>query len=357
MREAGDLAGGDLKARLKRAVIGTPDRPSGRRGRRWAAGVGLGALLGFLVLNVLAFNHARALTRFRTEGGRTPPTMVMSPATLVRVLVRGVDLPRPATRRTPADVAPDCRETTIAVGDGVELSAWYCDRGSTTPLVVIFHAYGGEKSAMVREAAAFLGMGASVLLVDFRGSGGSTESYTTVGVHEAADVAAVMAHTRSALAHTRVVLFGQSMGAAAILRAVARHDVRSDAVIIESVFDTMLNTVRNRFALVGLPAFPAAHLVVFWGGAQWGFNAFDHSPAADAASLRCPGLFMHGTNDPLATLAEGRRVFAAAAGPKEFVEFPSTGHQAYLAARPDLWLPAVERFMAQLRAGRPSSEF
>ena len=333
----------------------TVGAPRGTRRRRWVAGIGVAALIGFLALNVLAYNHARGLTRF-SHDARTPPTLFMSPGVLLRILVRGVDLPRPATRRKAADVAPDCRDLTIPA-DGVTLSAWYCDRGSTTPLVVIFHAYGGEKSAMVREAAAFLNMGASVLLVDFRGSGGSSESYTTVGVHEAADVAAVVRRVRAAFAHPRIVLFGQSMGAAAILRALARHDVRPDAVIIESVFDTLLKTVRNRFALVGIPSFPSAHLLVFWGGAQWGFNGFDHRPMADAASVRCPVLFMHGTNDPLATPADGRRVYEAVAGPKEFVEFPSTGHQAYLAARPDLWLPAVERFMAQVSAGRPSSEF
>jgi hypothetical protein len=69
-------------------------------------------------------------------------------------------------------------------------------------------------------------------------------------------------------------------------------------VILEAVFDTMLNTVRHRFHAMGIPAFPSAQLLVFWGGRQWGFDGFAHNPVQYAASLNCPSLFMHGANDP-----------------------------------------------------------
>ena len=100
-------------------------------------------------------------------------------------------------------------------------------------------------------------------------------------------------------------------GAAAILRAVSKNNITPDAVILEAVFDTMLGTVRNRFASMNVPSFPSAQLLVFWGGRQWGFNGFRHNPVDDAAALHCPALFMHGFDDPRATCAEGRRVFDA----------------------------------------------
>jgi hypothetical protein len=53
------------------------------------------------------------------------------------------------------------------------------------------------------------------------------------------------------------------MGAAAVLRAVARCGVQPDAIIVESVFDNMLNTVRHRFEAMGVPSFPGAQLLVF----------------------------------------------------------------------------------------------
>lgn len=60
------------------------------------------------------------------------------------------------------------------------------------------------------------------------------------------------------------------MGAAAILRSVHEHAIQPDAVILEGVLDTLLNTVRNRFGAMQIPSFPSAELPVFWGGRQWG---------------------------------------------------------------------------------------
>jgi pimeloyl-ACP methyl ester carboxylesterase len=70
-------------------------------------------------------------------------------------------------------------------------------------------------------------MGASVMLVDFRGSGGSSERYTTIGLREAEDW---RLPARYALAHLHTpfaVLFGESMGAVAILKAVRERSRRT----------------------------------------------------------------------------------------------------------------------------------
>ena len=58
------------------------------------------------------------------------------------------------------------------------------------------------------------------------------------------------------------------MGAASVLRSVHSCGVQPDAIIAESVFDRMLTTVRHRFELMGVPSFPCAELLVFWGGRQ-----------------------------------------------------------------------------------------
>jgi dipeptidyl aminopeptidase/acylaminoacyl peptidase len=269
--------------------------------------------------------------------------------TKAKLLVIGVKVPRPLGTEAPAALASNCRAITIQAPDAVELSAWYYNEGSTTPLVILFHGYTAEKTCMLQEAKLLLGMGMSVLLVDFRGSGGSSESYTTIGVCEAEDVAAVVDYANQALPHASTILLGQSMGAVAILRAVHTHAITPDAVILEAVFDTMLNTVRNRFALMKAPAFPAAELLIFWGGVQFGFNGFTHNPVDYATSLRCPVLFMHGTDDPRAKLSEGRRVFDAVPGEKIFKAFASVGHESYASTYPDEWGAAVQQLVEKVR--------
>jgi hypothetical protein len=298
--------------------------------------------VAFVTLNVLAYNHAYAMMHFTSQGGRTREPERLAGLVKFKVLVAGVNIPRPRSDVQPSAVDPECRVLIIGKPDGVRLAAWYCDRGSNTPLVILFHGYSAEKSSLIGEAKAFLALGASVLLVDFRGSGGSSESYTTIGVRESEDVAAVARYAREHLRHSRMIYFGQSMGAVAILRAIRDGGVSPDAVILEAVFDTMLNTVRNRFASMRVPSFPSAQFLVLWGGWQWRFNGFRHNPVDYAAHLRCPALFMHGSDDPRATLEEGRRVFDAAPGDKMFQTFQNTGHHSYVAVHRVEWTAAVE---------------
>lgn len=303
------------------------------------------AAAGFVLLNVLARNHANTMMHFTTGGARTAKPEALPFATKVKVLLMGVNVPRPVGARSSSELSAGCRLISIKCPDGVTLGAWYSDYGTGTPLVILFHGYAMEKSCLLSAARIFRELGMSVLLVDFRGSGDSSESYTTIGFDEAKDVAAVVRYARDNLPHPSIILFGQSMGAVAILRAIHAHGVKPDAVILEAVFDTMLNTVRNRFDAMGIPSFPSAELLVFWGGRRAGFNGFDHNPVEYAASVACPVLIMHGADDPRARLDEGRRVFAAVQGVKEFKIFPSTGHEAYVARFPAEWKQTVGEFI------------
>lgn len=316
-----------------------------KKTKRWPVAAVIIVVIGFVGLNILAYNHARSMMNFTSYGDRTSQPEALSVWQKTRVLLTGVNVPRPTGRRTPSDLAGDCRDLEISASEGVTLDTWYCDRGRSTPLVILFHGYSAEKTSLLTEAHALLKLGVSVMLVDFRGSGGSSESYTTIGVRESDDVAAAVSFAKEHLPHSCLILFGQSMGAVAILKAMQDHRVQPDAVILEAVFDTMLNTVRNRFQAMRLPSWPSAELLVFWGGRQWGFDGFRHNPVDYASSVHCPALFMHGHDDPRATLDEGRRVFDAVSGAKEFVVFDNSGHESYCAAHPGEWRDAVGKMI------------
>jgi hypothetical protein len=212
--------------------------------------------------------------------------------------------------------------------------------------VLLFHGHGGCKCALLREANALREIGYSTLLVDFRGSGGSSGSVTTIGAREADDVAAASAYARAHWPGQPLALFGQSMGAAAVLKAVA-SGTTADAILLECPFDRMLTTVEHRFELTGLPAFPLARLLVFWGGVQNGFDAFAHNPVEYAAGVRCPALLMHGARDPLVHTEEAEGIFAALAGPKRWELFAEAGHQSYCFKCPERWSAVVGEFLNQ----------
>jgi len=305
----------------------------------------------FAVLNLLAYKHARSMMHFTTEGAPTSKPEVLSFAEKIEVLLSGINIPRPNGSLATSGITNDYRSLTIPGVNGIRLGAWYYQAAGRAPLVLLFHGYAVDKAKLLPEAAAFREMNCSVLLVDFRGSGNSSESYTTIGYDEADDVVEAVAFAVDSLPHSRLILFGQSMGASAVLRAVGVLGVEPDAIIIEAVFDRLLSTVHNRFRIMGVPSFPAAELLVFWGGRQAGFDGFSHNPVDYAKGVSCPALFLHGTDDYRATIDEARSVFEAAGTANSFIEFHGARHESCLKSEPEQWKETIWSFLNEIAPG------
>jgi len=316
-----------------------------RKTKRWVLlGIGF-VLIGAIAANVLAYNHAKAMLRFSAARARTGPVEGLSFKEKVQVLVLGVDNPRPKSTLTPAQEGLPFEENLVPGPNGIKLATWYLPVPRASGLVILYHGYASEKSTLLENAKGFRELGYSTLLVDFRGSGGSSEAYTSVGYDEAEDVVATVGYAKAHFPPTKLVLFGHSMGGAAVLRAVGRLGVQPDAVIIEAVFDRMLTTVKHRFEAMHVPSFPSAWLLLFWGGKQLGFDAFQHNPVDYATGVTCPVLFFHGKEDARARVEEARRVFEEVRGPKEFREFSGSGHHSPVVKFPEEWKAAVKAFL------------
>ncbi len=120
-----------------------------------------------------------------------------------------------------------------------------------------------------------------------------------------------------------------------------------DAIILEAVFDEMLNTVENRFDVFGLPPFPAARLLIFWAGVQSGFSGFQHNPADYATSVDVPTLVIHGVHDTRVTQAQASHLYdRLGSADKQFVLFEQSGHADALVTSPAQWKRAVGQFLA-----------
>jgi alpha-beta hydrolase superfamily lysophospholipase len=311
----------------------------------WRLCGGMVFLAAVIAINVMAFLHAYAMTHFVEGGARTGGMKTLSPWQKGKVLLTGIRIPRPVCDATPADRGMDYQVYQMAGASGLQLEAWYIPVKDSRGLCVLFHGYAECKSQLLPEAQALRELGYDTLLVDFRGSGGSTGQVTTIGFHEADDVAVAVEFARRTLKAERPILFGRSMGAAAILRAVAVHGVEPRAVIVECPFDRLLSTARNRFATMGIPSFPCAELLIFWGGVQHGYSGFQHNPVEYAQQVRCPVLLMHGGLDPRVTRAQAQGVFSSLAGPKRFLVLENTGHEPCIAGNADRWREAIVDFL------------
>jgi pimeloyl-ACP methyl ester carboxylesterase len=109
----------------------------------------------------------------------------------------------------------------------------------------------------------------------------------------------------------------------------------------------MLQTAQNRFHALHVPAFPFANLLVFWGGVQNGFWAFDLDARAYATRIQTPTLLLYGLTDPRVTREETDAIYGALGGPKQRRYFAGVGHEPYHSKHRVAWRSTIQRFMQQ----------
>ena len=110
----------------------------------------------------------------------------------------------------------------------------------------------------------------------------------------------------------------------------------------------VLHTGTTPHVSLSIDAWPAADLVLFWGGRQLDLDPAENRPAADAAFVDRPGLVLHGSADPRATPAMARHVYDQLYGPKTLVTFDGAGHGPLVRYDPAKWEAAVAAFLADV---------
>jgi fermentation-respiration switch protein FrsA (DUF1100 family) len=82
----------------------------------------------------------------------------------------------------------------------------------------------------------------------------------------------------------------------------------------------------------------------------------DFAPMRAAASLGAiPLMVIDGAEDPLVPPDDARKIFDAAAGPRELWIVPGAGHAAALAADPKQYAARIGAFLAHY-LGKPASD-
>jgi pimeloyl-ACP methyl ester carboxylesterase len=293
------------------------------------------------------------MNHFVEGGQRTSSPESLGLFQKIKILFVGVHVPRPIDSATPADVKLPFETFKFGGQNHHDCEAWFIPAQNPKGLCIAFHAYAASKSSLLGQAKAFHDLAYDALLVDFRGSGGSRGNDTTHGYREAEDVAAAVDFASHQWPEESEILYGQSMGGAAILRAIADLNVHPSGAIIESSYDRMLSIAENRFHAMGLPAFPLARLLVFWGGWQFGYSAFEQNPADYATRVHCAVLMMQGSLDRRVTNAQARNLFDHLTGARQFELFDNAGHCGFLQADPNRWNRVVAQFLSNVRDKRP----
>ena len=232
--------------------------------------------------------------------------------------------------RTPADAHIYYRDLTLTTADGLELSAWYVpafERGA--PTVLLAHGLLGSMRGMLRFVPWFHDAGYNVMLLDFRGHGGSDLRPSSIGPDEVMDVQAALDWLESEGAVDRVAGLGMSMGASALVNTAVQDD-RLDALILDSLFAEWGDTdyaedyrLSPDWLVPGVP-----------------------SPEDLMPSIDVPVFIIHGTADILTHEDHAHRLYAAANEPKE-IWINDSRHAWSAWTYPDVYQQKVLDFLSR----------
>lgn len=252
--------------------------------------------------------------------------------------------------RTPIFLSPESlgapQEDVVLDADGLKLRAWWvpCDGAKT---VVIFgHGYMMNRSELAAEAAWLHTQGVASLLIDFRAHGRSRGRRSGFGVHEKRDLAAAVAFARDRMPNCRLVLFGESMGAAA--SALSARELGADAVILDSCYCRLSDASLGWWRMIGgTPLMVLLWPTVLLAIPLVGFNPFRVDVAAALSQLDAPVLILHGDADPLAPPRDAIRNLNACRGPHRLVWFPDSRHSEGRWVHNGLYRASVAEFLVE----------
>jgi len=282
------------------------------------------------------------MTRFVDGGERTKKPESLTATEVIHTLLFGVTIPRPVAASAGTHSLPGARHVRIQ-GSAGELGAWVVNEG-TGPVAILVHGYANESSQVRPTAEHLIAAGYTVVAPDLRAVGTSQGQVTSLGWHEADDVAAVARWVHEVLGDPKPILYGFSMGGAAVIGAAGRLGVPTRCLVVESTFDRLIHTTGHRFETMGLPPRGLSDVLLFWGGVQQGFDPYAVSPVHDAPGVQAPTLVIAGDRDLRITPNESRDL--AAAFPNGTLQLlPGRGHVQLAAVDGDGWEQHVRPFL------------
>lgn len=230
--------------------------------------------------------------------------------------------PSSALYHTPGQFGLEYEPVEIHAADGTELFAWFMPaRGKPRATVLYLHGNAENISTQFANVAWLPAKGFSVLALDYRGYGGSQGRPSLPGVQLDIDAAMRTLIARPDVDPDRIIVFGQSLGAALAVHYVAHSQYRESvrAVVLDSPFSDYRRIAREKLA----------SFVLTWPF-QWLSTVAienEYSPAASIKALSpIPVLFIHGEQDQIVPLHHSQRLYESAGDPKQLWVVPDSGH-------------------------------
>jgi hypothetical protein len=230
------------------------------------------------------------------------------------------------------DWTPDPRVEDAWIGstDGVRLHGWFAEPDGKPPRAVVLFTHGNGGNVTCRRHVIELfrdQLNATILVFDYRGYGRSGGTPTETGVLDDARAARRWLAARAGVREGDVVLVGHSLGGGVAADLAANDGARG--LVLEGTFTNLPDVAASHVPLLPVRAVMQTRL----------------DSVAKIRAYHGPLLQVHGAADRIVPYALGRKLFAAANEPKQFVTIPGGEHNDYYTPE---YVTAIDGFLGSL---------
>lgn len=226
----------------------------------------------------------------------------------------------------PADLSQE--DAWFAVEDGTRLHGWFVEAAHPRAVALFCHGNAGNVTTRAQSLQILRDRhGLSVLCFDYRGYGRSEGKPSEDGLIMDARAARKWLSQRTGVAESDILLMGRSLGGGVAVQLAADDGARG--LVLASTFTSLPD--------VGAEHMPwmSPRLVM-----RNRFNSLDALPRYHG-----PVLISHGDADEIIPWEQGRTLFDACSGPRQFITIPGGRHND---PQSEEYRQALDTFIASL---------
>ena len=244
------------------------------------------------------------------------------------------------------EFADKCEVWTIKSKEGLNLKARFI-KSESHNYAIVCHGFTGKYTEVLGRAEHFYKQGFSVLAPDARAHGESEGQYRGMGWLEIEDIKLWIEKIIEIDEHAKILLFGQSMGAATVINVAGEELPDNVKVVIEdcsytSVWDEFAGQIGVRYHL---PAFPIMHLADEICKKKAGYSFREASPLNQISKCNLPILLIHGEEDSFVPCDFVHQLYEKANEPKEKLVVAGAGHCMAVARNEKLYWSTIDNFV------------